>query len=93
MLQRSILSALESCVRALPGFLDRYLPSILVSLLDRSIYEYDAAYTEKASIRGLVMTVLSTMADKVPPKQLIGRVFEYKIQAKNGKGVSVSSCG
>lgn len=88
VLQLSVISSLETIITTLPHFISPYLPKLLSGLLHQSLYEYDASDNQRDLSHTKTVNVLSEMARTVPPRVLLGPVFNfYEKAVSNGQKV------
>lgn len=93
LLQLGVISALETIVSVLPHFISPYITKMLGGLLHPSIYDFDAAHTQKVLIESKATAVLSQLASSVSPRVLLSPVFSFYEQAiKNGKKSTLALC-
>jgi U3 small nucleolar RNA-associated protein 10 len=93
LLQLGVVSALETIVTVLPHFVSPYITKMLDGLLHPSIYNFDAAHTQKVWIESKTRAVLSQLASNVSPRVLLGPVFAfYETAIKNGKKSTLALC-
>ncbi|CAO3607877.1 unnamed protein product [Cunninghamella blakesleeana] len=86
ILQLSVISSLETIITTLPHFISPYLPKILSGLLNQSLYEYDTSDQQRDLSHTKAINVLSEMAHTVPPRVLLGPVFNfYEKAVSNGQ--------
>ncbi|ORX53545.1 hypothetical protein DM01DRAFT_1322487 [Hesseltinella vesiculosa] len=73
----AVISTLETLVQVLPHFLSPYLGKMLTGLLAPAIFNYNAADAQREMIHAKTSSVLSTMAAQIPPRILLGPVFQF----------------
>ncbi|RCI06452.1 HEAT repeat-containing protein 1 [Rhizopus stolonifer] len=87
LLQMGVITALETIVSVLPHFISPYITKILTGLLHPSVYHFDPAQTQRATIESKAVAVLSQLATNASPLFAF-----YETAVKNGKKSVLALC-